>query len=276
VLAQIESLPSLATVVGEFLQLSKQKYFTATDFENILIKDQALVARLLKVANSSFFGCPRPIETVHEAIVLMGMDNMKNIVYAVSSSGLLRKNMKCYNYPDKGYWLHSTAVAIAAGAIVDQVGCKDLGGEEGFVAGLLHDIGKLILDDFMDPEPGLRAIDLTEERETSGFDHVELGVKILERWKISEGVTEALRFHHDFKADGQPHVGGAIVQVADRLCNAWNIGTGPVMDLGADIDLAEYEEALAVLGFSEENFNVLLRGLRKKLENIEDFYTGDE
>ena len=274
-LAQIESLPSLSTVVGEFLQLSNKECFTAMDFEKVLVKDQALVARLLKVANSSFFGCRRPIETVHEAIVLIGMDNMKNIVYAVSSSGLLRKQMKSYKYPGKGYWLHSMAVALTARAIGDKAENPALGAEEAFVAGLMHDIGKLILDDFLDQEPGPRTIELREERETTGFDHAEFGGKILERWNISEAIHDALLYHHDFNAGGQPHAGGAIIHLADRICNIWGIGTGPNMNLGEAVDMASLNDALTALKMSPSRLESVLDGLRKKLVSIEDFYAGD-
>ncbi len=276
VLSQIESLPSLSTVVGEFLQLSRREYFTAMDFEKILVKDQALVARLLKVANSSFFGCPRPIETVHEAIVLIGMDNMKNIVYAVSSSGLLRKQMKCYMYPDKGYWLHSMAVALSAREIADAAKSDVVGPEEAFVAGLMHDIGKLILDEFLDHEPGPRIVSLAEEKEATGFNHIELGSKIMERWNISDSIHSALRYHHDFMVEGEPHHGGAIISIADRLCNTWCVGTNRMMNLGADVEYEDHAQALDALSIKEDKFKAIQMKLRKKLVSIEDFYSGDE
>jgi putative nucleotidyltransferase with HDIG domain len=274
-LAQIESIPSLSTVVGEFLQLASRDYFTAMDFEKILVKDQALVARLLKVANSSFFGSSREIKTVHEAVVLIGMDNMKNIVYAVSSSGLLRHQMKSYRYPDKGFWLHSMAVGMMARALMEGAKDRCLGGEEAFVAGLLHDIGKLILDEFLDAEQGPREVALSEEQESAGFDHAELGLHILERWKIPGTIQEAVRHHHAPKQDDSYLPGACLLSIADQLCNHWGVGTRSLMDLGAEVEVEPFSEMLAALSFPEDKFLPLLWEMRQKLAVIENYY-GDE
>ena len=275
-LSQIESIPSFSTVVGEFLELSARDYFTALDFEKVLIKDQALVARLLKVANSSFFGSSRPIQTVHEAVVLIGMDNLKNIVYAVSSSGLLRREMKNYRYPDAGFWLHSMAVGMTCRALMEGLKNGPLGSEEAFVAGLVHDIGKLIIDEYLDPADGSGTYTLEQEEEFAGFSHPELGEKILERWKIPENIRESLRYHHDPFADGEFHAGSAVVHLADRVCNLWSVGTEPVMDLGQEIDEEEFSEILEQLQFPPGTFLPLLWELRQKLAVIENYYVEEE
>jgi HD-like signal output (HDOD) protein len=277
VLAQTESLPSLSTVVGEFLQLSAKEYFTALDFEKVLIKDQALVARLLKVANSSFFGSSRPIQTVHEAVVLIGMDNLKNIVYAVSSSGLLKRKLKSYRYPEAGFWLHSMAVGMTCRALMEGLRGGPLGSEEAFVAGLMHDIGKLIIDDYLEPTAGVNGtFSLDEEREAAGFDHAELGEKILERWRIPGHIREALRYHHDPFAGGEFHGGAAVVNLADRICNAWCVGTRPLMDLGREINEDDYAEILAALSYPAGSFLPLLWELRQKLAVVGSYYAEDE
>jgi putative nucleotidyltransferase with HDIG domain len=272
VMAQIESLPSLSTVVGEFLELSCRDYFTAMDFEKVLIKDQALVARLLKVANSSFFGSAKSVETVHEAVVLIGMDNMKNIVYAVSSSGLLRRQMKNYRYPEQGFWLHSMAVGMTCRALMEELRRPPFGAEEAFVAGLLHDTGKLIVDDFLDTEKGIRKVTLEEEQETLGINHAALTAHILDRWKIPERIKNAVLHHHDPRLDDKELLGSAVINMADHICNAWGIGTRQLMDLGVEIYEYDYEDTLAALGFKKGTFLPLLHELRQKLAGVENFY----
>lgn len=276
VLSQIESIPSLSTVVGEFLELSTRDYFTALDFEKVLIKDQALVARLLKVANSSFYGSTRPIQTVHEAVVLIGMDNLKNIVYAVSSSGLLRRQMKNYCYPEAGFWLHSMAVGMTCRTLMEGLRHGPLGSEEAFVAGLVHDIGKLIIDDYLDGGDGSGRFTLEQEEESAGFSHSELGDKILERWKIPENIREALRHHHDPYIDGKIHDGAAVIHIADRVCNLWSVGTEPVMDLGQEIEEEEFTDLLHALDYAPGTFLPLLWELRQKLAAIEYYYVEEE
>ncbi|MBN2169781.1 MAG: HDOD domain-containing protein [Candidatus Krumholzibacteriota bacterium] len=273
-LAHIDRLPSLSTVVGEFLALSRREYFTAADFEKILIKDQALVARLLKVANSSFFGATQPIRTVSQAVVLIGMDNLRNLVYAVSSSGLLRRRLRCYGYAGRGFWFHSLGVAMTARLLVETDAVRaGLAGEEAFVAGLLHDLGKLILDDFLDPSLGPRAVQLGEERSTLGWDHAELGARVLLRWKIPEEIRGAVRAHHNPAAkDGSRHAGGVLVRAADAICNAWGLGMRPDADLASDPDLGDCAAALAAAGMTEASCRELLPRLRRQLETIESCF----
>jgi HD-like signal output (HDOD) protein len=275
VLANIENLPSLSTVVGEFLQLASREYYTAMDFEKVLVKDQALVARLLKVANSSFFSSSRTIKTVHEAVVLIGMDNMKNIVYAVSSSGLLRRHLKVYRYPEKGFWLHAMAVGIGSRTIMEEARDRSIGHEEAFVAGLIHDIGKLILDEFLDTAGSPRSVSRDEERDCTGFDHADLAEKIMERWKIPASIKSAVRFHHDPAPEGALVPGACVVNMADRLCNRWGIGVLQVPDLGAEVRTEEFAAMLEAIQLPESRFLPVLWEMRQKLALVENFY-GDE
>ncbi|MCP4548352.1 MAG: HDOD domain-containing protein [bacterium] len=268
----IESMPSLSTVIGEFLELASREYFTAKDFEKVLIKDQALVARLLKVANSSFFGSSKSINAVHEAVVLIGLDNMKNIVYSVSSSGLLTKRLKNYQYADQGFWLHSMAVAVTCRILVEGNPNSPINSEEAFVAGLLHDIGKLILDNFLDAESGPRDVSISEEKEALGVSHCKLAEVILKKWRIPQSIQSAVRHHHEPDVQSAEQHGAVLVNLADRLCNGWNIGVNSLMDLGAEIDKAEFDAELQALDFKSDQFNETLYLLRKKLATLDKFY----
>ena len=120
VLESIESLPSLSLVVTEFLALARRDFFTAKDFERVISKDQALVARLLKVANSGLYGRSRTITSIPEAVVLIGVDHLKKIVYAVSSEGLTKRRLENYDYhPEEGFWLHAMGVGYATKVLVE-------------------------------------------------------------------------------------------------------------------------------------------------------------
>jgi HD-like signal output (HDOD) protein len=272
ILARIEKLPSLSLVVNEFLELSKRAYFTARDFERVIVKDQALVARLLKVANSGMFGSGRQINTIPEAVVLVGMENMKNMVYAVSSGGLLRQELQCYRYPDQGFWLHAMGVGITCRAVSEISQQDNLQGEQAFVAGLLHDVGKLIIDDFLDPAAGLRQVTVAEEREVCGLDHPELADQIMERWNIPENIVEAVFYHHNPQAEGDWRGGAALVHLADAICNTWKIGLQPLMDLGEEIDAEQYGDVLAALGTTGEDLRKALLPTRQKLARLEDYF----
>ena len=199
VLDRIESLPSLSNVVLEFLTLARRDYYSAKDFETVICKDQALVARLLKVANCGLYGRSRSITSIPEAVVLIGLENLKKIVYAVSSAGLMRKQMAHYDFhSQQGFWVHSMALGQTARVVAEASPNCPLHGEEGLVTGLLHDVGKLVIDEFLTGEPGA-PVTLELEREAVGLDHAEMAEHILKQWNLPESITACVRHHHDFR-----------------------------------------------------------------------------
>ncbi len=277
VLDRIEKLPSLSNVVTEFLALAKREYFTAKDFEKVISKDQALVTRLLKVANSPMYSGNREIRTIPEAVVLIGLDNMKKIVYAVSSEGLMLKELRCYQYyPAKGFWWHSMASGLLCRALAEASPECGLDGEEAFVAGLVHDVGKLILDGFLDPKEGPRDVQKEEEIETCGIDHAELAEHIMKGWGIPENIHEAVRYHHSPRDGGEWRPRACLLNLAGQICDTWGIGTQAFMDLGEEIDPARYSELLEVIGLPEERLSQILWDVRQKLVGLEDIYGEEE
>ncbi|MBN1164258.1 MAG: HDOD domain-containing protein [Candidatus Krumholzibacteriota bacterium] len=272
VIARIDKLPSLSNVITEFLEASKNELTTGKDLERIIIKDQALVSRLLKLANSSLFGRSRSINSITEAIVMIGMENMKKIVYAVSSEGLMRQNFKVYQYPDKGFWLHSMGVGITCRALNEKLPEAVLEDEQAFVAGLVHDAGKLIIDDFLDQEPGMRPVNLKMEIDSVGIDHAALGELIMNKWNIPDPIAVAVRHHHQPRASGGPHLNALLVSLADGICNFWGVGTQPFMDLGEEIEPESCREALEALKISASGLQDTLWEVRQKLANLEDLY----
>ncbi len=271
-LAMIEDLPSLSDVVREFLSVASRDYFTAADFDEVIQKDSALTARLLKVANSSFYAGTRSIKTIREAVVLIGMDNMKNMVYAVSSSGLLSSTFKSYQFPDRGFWMHSMGVGIACRALSREAKTKVLGPEEAFVAGLLHDVGKLILDKLLVNEEGVREIGLEEETEAAGLNHADLARHIFRRWKIPEVLIEAVRFHHDPFIGGRPKAGAVLIHLANSVLKEWGLGTKNVPDLSIEIEAADHLQEIRALMLPRDKFTSVLWELRQDLADIDKLY----
>jgi putative nucleotidyltransferase with HDIG domain len=273
VLKRIEKLPSLSSVVAEFLALSRREYFTAKDFEAVISKDQALVARLLKLANSGLYGRPRNIRSIPEAVVLVGLENMKKIVFAVSTEGLMRLRLDNYDYePSRGYWMHSTAVALASRAIVAALPDKPLHGEEAFVAGLLHDVGKLIVDDFLDPAPGKRVVSLAEESAACGLDHTELAHYILEQWRLPATIVEAILDHHAPLERLDADRGARVLQLAHAVVDTWHVGHGEPVDLSLDFDARPHEALIERVGLPPTKVPQMVWDVRQHLTGIEKLY----
>ena len=178
---------------------------------------------------------------------------------------------RSYRYPGRGFWMHALGVGMTCRAISEPSRRSVLAGEEAFVAGLLHDAAKLILDDFLDPAAGLREVTLEEERATCGMDHTELAEHILKSWHIPETIAEAVRFHHDPCPDGEWRVGAAIVHLADHVCNTWGVGSQELMNLGEEIEPAEHAELLEALGLAQPALPQVLLRVRQKIAELEEF-----
>ncbi len=275
VLESIESLPSLSIVVSEFLSLARRDFFTAKDFETVISKDQALVARLLKVANSGLYGRSRTITTIPEAVVLIGVDNLKKIVYAVSGEGLTRRQMENYDFhPDQGFWLHSMGVGYATKVLVEASGRCPLHGEEGFVAGLLHDVGKLVIDAFL-PEGRPRKITREAEVKAVGLDHSELAEHILKQWNLPLSTSKTVRYHHDYKQGGDLATGAAALDLAQKICATWDLGRTIPMDLSREVVPGQFNELVQFLGLDQAKWDQAVWDIRQALVGLDEIF-GEE
>ncbi len=272
VLEQIDKLPSLNTVIHEFLALSEQEFFSAADFEAVISKDQALVARLLKVANSGMYGRSRSIPSIAEAVVLIGLDNLKKIVYSVSTEGLTRRELVHYGFhPDGGFWLHSMAVGLTARVFAEAAPGVGLRGEEAFVAGLLHDVAKLIIDDFL-PDDSAGLVSLEDERKAVGLDHAELAEYLLKQWNLPETITDAVRNHHGDPQDQDCGDSGVLLGLAEGVCDLWGMGRRRPVDLSQDAPVESFQSALVRIGLDESRWESLMWDIRQKLTGCEDLY----
>ncbi len=275
VLERTEALPSLSIVVSEFLALARRDFFTAKDFETVIRKDQALVARLLKVANSGLYGRSRSITSIPEAVVLIGVDNLKKIVYAVSGEGLVRRRMENYDFhPDQGFWLHSMGVGFATKVLVEASLRCPLHGEEGFVAGLLHDVGKLVIDDFL-PSGQPRPISREDEIKAVGLDHAELAEYILKQWNLPASMSSTVRYHHEYRNGGEMAGGSAALALAQGICSTWDLGRTVPMDLSQEVALEDFQELAEFLGLEATKWDQVIWDIRQILVSLDEAYGED-
>ena len=272
VLEKVEDLPSFNSVVMEFMKLSRREFFSAKDFETVICKDQALVARLLKVANCGLYGRSRTINSIPEAIVLIGLDNLKRIVYAVSSQGIMCNKLVHYGFHDEqGFWIHSMAVGQAARILSEC--CPECGirGEESFVSGLLHDVAKLILDGFLGNRPH-KKVSLEMERTAVGLDHCELAGLILKQWNIPPAITGPVTFHHDFQAGGDWKKAAAILSLARGICAEWNVGIDHPIDVSQEIPMSRFAAEMEEIGLDQSRWESVIWNIRQSLSGMEELF----
>ncbi len=203
ILQKIEAIPSLPAVVYKVMQLINDENSCAADFENLISKDQALTARMLRMVNSSFFSLSRKVNSITDAVVYLGHNTIRSLVLGASTSNLFKKNLKIYGYQQEGLWQHANVVAALARYLAQEASMTPLEIENAYISGLLHDIGKLILGPFVEqfadrftPLVTTGQPLSTAEKEILGFDHGEIGGILLTNWKLPKNLVEAVSLHH--------------------------------------------------------------------------------
>ncbi|MDD3270093.1 MAG: HDOD domain-containing protein [Syntrophomonadaceae bacterium] len=203
IIKTVNDLPSLPHLVVKIMQLTDNPHVTARDINEVLSQDQGLVAKVLRMANSAYYGFSRHISTVTDAVICLGFKTVRSIVMAASVNDLLNRELKGYGL-NKGYlWKHSQDTAAAARLIAMQ-NCPDVDCEVAYTAALLHDIGKIILDA---PMRDLYAEVLSTasqnnisfydaETKVLGFNHALAGSRVVERWNLPAELVESIAFHH--------------------------------------------------------------------------------
>ena len=257
--AQVENLPGLAEVALRVIRTVDNPRSSAAQVAHELSTDQALTARVLKLANSVAFTGSRPISTVSEAVVRVGMRSIRNLAYAASCEQMMTDPLDGYALKHGELWRHSYACGMAAQIIAKTVGYKP--SEEAFVAGLLHDIGKVMLNTYLrDNYARVRArvesdaIPFMEaEVAELGFDHAMAGGMMLKHWRLPENLVDAITDHYDPMASEKPSQLSQIVHVADIVTTMLGIGIG-VDGLAYRLD----QNVLDSLKITDESFEIIV------------------
>lgn len=197
----IIQLPALPTIAMEVVDLVDNPKTSASRLGKLISTDQALTAKVLKIANSPFYGFPRKISTIDFAIIVLGYDALKEIVISISLvSSLQRKSDMLFDA--KGFWDHAILSGVLARRLARDLGYRVSG--EVFVGGLLHDMGISVLHRYFKSEYKriteiIRETDLTAleaEESVLGITHAEVGGWLAERWNLPDHLVEAISMHH--------------------------------------------------------------------------------
>jgi len=255
----LKNLPTLPGMIEQISKAVESKRFSAADIGRLISRDQVLTAKVLKLANSAFFGFSRNVGSLTQALVLLGFDVVKGLILTSSVFDLMKTKAQ-------GMWEHSMGVATAAHIIAEEIDMSDQ--EEVSLAGLLHDLGKVVIRVHM-PDDAEAISALVEqkglgvrqaEQEVLGFDHAEVGQWLAESWKLPEELTEPIRWHHKPEGAKEVPLATAVVHLADVLARGWGLGDG------IDIWVPPLNRtALARLELSSDNLKNIVRTICEKL-----------
>jgi len=272
VLARIDDLPSSPVVAAQIDRLTYNPDTPISAIENLIKQDLALVAKLLRLVNSPFFGLRNRVNSVRLAISMLGNKTIRNLVFAVTTNPILTRRLPAYGYDRAGLWTHSLAAAAAATVIGRELDGAKEEVDELFVMGLLHDIGKLVLGEFLAHLDlgGLgdaRAF-LEKEREITGFDHGELGALIAERWNLSKMFTEVIKNYHTPSPDMDYAKSIAAVHLADVCARRLGCGFLPEFENVVQAD----PSALAVCGVEGQFMDDIMPKVAAEMEKLKEVF----
>jgi HD-like signal output (HDOD) protein len=229
-LKKVSAIATLPEVTAKILKTVEDPRSSAAQLHQIVSHDPALVTRILKVVNSAFYGLPGQIASIERAIVLLGLNAVKNIAVAASLGQLFRGTKLCDGFTAKDLWTHCIGVAVTARDLAKQA--KLPLADEAFLAGMIHDLG-LLVQLQTSPEKIKSVCDQAKtdtrgfceiERDIIGVDHQQLGVGLAELWKFPRPCQLVAGFHHSPDQLSGDRALVNLVHVADTIVAQAKIG----------------------------------------------------
>lgn len=232
-IAAVGELPAMPAVAHRVSELVRDPKVSAADLERVIETDPALAGRILRIANSAFYGGYRSVSTIQAAVMRMGFDAVRGLVVAASVKSVYRR----FGLTEQQLWEHAVGTAIGSRIVAKETGVNP---DEAFVAGLLHDVGKTVLANnheeryaevfqavYNEGVPSLAA-----EVGVFGFGHTEIGGSVVRRWRLPESIEECVRHHHQpLGADPACRALVASVAVANMMAHANGIGLREAEDV---------------------------------------------
>ena len=265
ILTQVANLPTLPQVVERVMTLVEDPDTTSAQLADVISTDQALMTKVLKVVNSAYYGMPRRIATLRQATVILGFNTVKNLVLSASIFDSFGRGNQNEGFDRVKFWEHSIGAGTAAKVLAQRIGLGQP--EELFVAGLVHDIGKVVIDDLLHDE-FLQILQIVRhkkcrileaEKEVLGVGHPEVGRVLAEKWNLPPFLTEGIAFHHTPKLALSHKKYVAIVHLADAIARLENLGCGgdsqtPIIDPESwtRLEIPESELGELILKIREE------------------------
>lgn len=232
ILARAEQITPLPNTVVRLITVINDPRSAVSDIVDTIKYDQAVTARVLQLCNSAFYGLSRTVHSLDEAVRYLGAVRVLQILVAVHGQALLAKGQTGYGLEPGVLWKHSVAVALASSILGERIDPAARG--LAFTAGLLHDIGKVVLNEYVAhqfaeivrsvSEQGL-SFSEAEER-ILGFSHQEIGAKVAEQWALPARLIRCIRYHHDPGLVEPSDTLVDTVYLANCVCLLFGVGVG--------------------------------------------------
>ena len=269
---RVVDLPTVSPAAVKLMSLLNKPDVQTKDVVDIVRYDTILSLKLLRVCNSALLSRGEPIASLEQAVQRLGYYELYRLVLALTVGKSLSRQLPGYAIDQKGLWRHSLATGLAAEMVQSVSKVVEVEASVAYTAGLVHDLGKLALDNALSPEVGAAVrleveqnglSTLEAERKILQTDHSEIGAILLRRWNMPESIIEATANHHAPVLSPKPQL-SAVVHVAN--CLAHEVGAGAGRDSHA---VRVNEQAAVVLGIGPEKLALLMIDIYDSLARIE-------
>ncbi len=200
----VEKMPAFPKSVQRVVQLTSNINAPAKEIVRVIESDPVMTVKILKVINSAFYGLPKKITSIQRAVVHMGLNTIKNLALSVAAMGVLKPTNQA-NFNTQDFLLHSLTTASICRLLAEKLNVKGSECSDFFVAGLIHDFGKIVFAEF-DPDNFKLALEKSAEQniplhqaetEFMGINHAQVGKMLAEKWELDPVLIEAIEHHHD-------------------------------------------------------------------------------
>jgi putative nucleotidyltransferase with HDIG domain len=232
IVQRVQTLPRLPDTIVHLTHVVGDPRSSLPQIVGVIRYDPVLTAELLRMCNSAYYGVAREVESLDDAVRLLGTTKVFQLAMAAYTRAMLAAPQEGYGLPAGALWTHSVTVALAGRLVAQRMNCPQLGLL--FTAGLLHDCGKVVLNEFVRAEYAEIVRRVAEdrlsfcdvERQVLGYTHAEVGARVAEAWKLPASIVDCIRYHHEPEQNTPPSAVVDAVHLADSVGLMLGVGAG--------------------------------------------------
>lgn len=268
-----KTLPHIAIKLTKLISDEKS---TMRDFENMIKMDPTLVLRVLRSANSPYYGLRQKVNSISRAVVVIGINNLRNMIVTEGLKEIFKDDNKKNAFSRNRLWLHCAAVSICSQMIMERI--FGFNGEDAFLCGILHDIG-MIVEDQTETDLFTQVCNACDdnskpitdyEKEIFGTDHCQIGYLLAKEWQLPIEVQEGIQQHHKILDHVSPSSLTGVIQLSEYIVSQLDYSAIPGINANLSLPLATH------IRDNVKEYKALVRDLPNEMSKAKDLYTPHE